>query len=205
MYDKLLIILTLLMLSLSLRFSLNFAEQNWANTFTHTITFLLLPIITYAITSIISNNIALSLGMVGALSIVRFRHPVRSPLELVCYFLLISLGITASQDIKWAIMAGVASVCIIIISILVKKIFLKSMKIEIFPKSFSEGNTQHTLEMSFKKPVDFLSKSNLLIFYQELDGLYFYKMASAKKQDLEKIIESTKDNKDKINIILSVI
>ena len=59
--------------------------------------------------------------------------------------------------------------------------------------------------MSFKKPVDFLSKSNLLIFYQELDGLYFYKMASAKKQDLEKIIESTKDNKDKINIILSVI
>ena len=62
--------------------------------------FLLLPIVTYAITSVISDNIALSLGMVGALSIVRFRNPVRSPFELSVYFLLISLGICASVSLK---------------------------------------------------------------------------------------------------------
>jgi hypothetical protein len=205
MYEKILIILTLLTLSLSLRLSLNFAEQNWANTFTHTLTFLLLPIITYAITSIISNNIALSLGMVGALSIVRFRHPVKSPLELACYFLLISMGITASQDIKWAIMVGLTSICIIAISIVVKKIFTKFLNFEIFPKSFAEGNIQHTLEMSFRRPVESLSKNNFLIFYQESEGLHFYKMASGKKKDLEEIIESMSNNKDKINIIFSVV
>ena len=44
----------------------------------------------YLITSIISSNIALSLGMVGALSIIRFRTPVKNPAELVYYFMLIT-------------------------------------------------------------------------------------------------------------------
>ena len=44
----------------------------------------------------ISGNIALSLGMIGALSIVRFRHPVKSALELIIYFDLITIGIATS-------------------------------------------------------------------------------------------------------------
>ncbi len=50
------------------------------------------------ITKVISGNIALSLGMVGALSIVRFRHPVKSPLELALYFLLVTTGISVNSS-----------------------------------------------------------------------------------------------------------
>ena len=46
--------------------------QKWIKTLSPA-TLLFLPLITY-ITSVISGNIALSLGMVGALSIVRFRN-----------------------------------------------------------------------------------------------------------------------------------
>ena len=42
----------------------------------------------------IAGNLGLSLGMIGALSIVRFRTPVKSPLELVVYFVLIVIGIS---------------------------------------------------------------------------------------------------------------
>ena len=42
------------------------------------ITFLLLPATTYVITKVIANNLALSLGMIGALSIVRFRNPEKA-------------------------------------------------------------------------------------------------------------------------------
>ena len=79
---------------------LQFMGQTWIKTIAHTSTLLLLPILTYVITSVISGNIALSLGMVGALSIVRFRNPVRSPLELSVYFGAITLGITASVSVK---------------------------------------------------------------------------------------------------------
>ena len=57
--------------------SLYFTKQRWINTFHVFLTYALLPIITYVVTKIISNNIALALGMVGALSIVRFRNPVK--------------------------------------------------------------------------------------------------------------------------------
>ena len=75
-------ILVLLFASLSIRFGLSYLKQNWIKTFSQTATLIFLPIITYTITSVISGNIALSLGMVGALSIIRFRNPVRSPFEL---------------------------------------------------------------------------------------------------------------------------
>ena len=68
---------------LLIRFSLTSTGQAWARSHAQTVTFMLLPIITYVITKTISGNIALSLGMIGALSIVRFRHPVKSALELV--------------------------------------------------------------------------------------------------------------------------
>ena len=64
----------------------------------------MLPVITLSITFVISGNIALALGMVGALSIVRFRNPVKNPFELVVYFLLITVGIAMAVKIKYGIL-----------------------------------------------------------------------------------------------------
>ena len=64
--------------------------------------------ITYlGFTKVISNNIALSLGMVGALSIVRFRNPVKNSLELVIYFALIAIGIASGVNSFYAILLGI--------------------------------------------------------------------------------------------------
>ena len=67
---------------IGIRISLNIAKQKWATTYHHTMTYILLPPITMVITTLIAGNIALSLGMIGALSIVRFRNPVKNPFEL---------------------------------------------------------------------------------------------------------------------------
>ena len=66
---------------LLLRFALTLTGQAWAKSHAQTVAFMILPVITYVITKTIAGNIALSLGMIGALSIVRFRHPVKSALE----------------------------------------------------------------------------------------------------------------------------
>ena len=76
--NKFLIVFMLLIISICIRYTISICGQIWVKTLSQTFTILSLPIITYGITSVISNNIALSLGLVGALSIVRFRHPVRS-------------------------------------------------------------------------------------------------------------------------------
>jgi len=87
---------------LLIKMSLSFAGQSWSNNYQYTLISIILPIITLIITKVISNNIALSLGMVGALSIVRFRHPVKNSLELVIYFALITVGISAGVNIKYS-------------------------------------------------------------------------------------------------------
>ena len=52
-----------------------------------------LTVLTGTVMTVIGNNIALSLGMVGALSIVRFRTAIKSPIDLVFLFWAISVGI----------------------------------------------------------------------------------------------------------------
>tara|TARA_S200000501_G_scaffold363049_1_gene393312 strand:+ start:562 stop:1179 length:618 start_codon:yes stop_codon:yes gene_type:complete len=75
-------------------------DQYWLRNKLSILNFSILPTVGYLITSVISNNIALSLGMVGALSIVRFRTPIKNPFELVCYFCLITAGIVINVDIS---------------------------------------------------------------------------------------------------------
>ena len=48
---------------------------------------------TYLVILIVKSSLALSLGLVGALSIVRFRTPVKEPEDLVYLFLSIAIGI----------------------------------------------------------------------------------------------------------------
>ena len=96
------------------RTALIYTGQLWAKSHAQTVSFLVLPMITFVITNTIANNIALSLGMIGALSIVRFRHPVKSPLELIMCFALITVGIATSVRTKWAIQLIVVTVLIIL-------------------------------------------------------------------------------------------
>ena len=53
----------------------------------------ILTIIIFLVIMIVKSSLALSLGLVGALSIVRFRTPIKEPEDLVYLFLAIGLGI----------------------------------------------------------------------------------------------------------------
>ena len=92
--------------------------------------------------------------MVGALSIVRFRNPVKSPLELVLYFTLITLGISASVNIQWTI---ILSFVVIVVNIMAlsMKILVYKFGMPKFLTSFSEGNPLSTLEISVDQEIDF--------------------------------------------------
>lgn len=53
----------------------------------------LLATITFLVIMIVKSSLALSLGLVGALSIVRFRTPIKEPEELIYLFLAIAIGL----------------------------------------------------------------------------------------------------------------
>ena len=55
--------------------------------------FMLITLATVVVISIVKSSLALSLGLVGALSIVRFRSAIKEPEELAYLFLAIAIGL----------------------------------------------------------------------------------------------------------------
>ncbi len=52
-----------------------------------------ISVITFLIISVVKSSLALSLGLVGALSIIRFRTPIKEPFELSYLFMAIAIGL----------------------------------------------------------------------------------------------------------------
>lgn len=61
----------------------------------------------------ISSNIVLSLGMVGALSIVRFRTAIKDPLDVGFLFLAIGAGLTAGAGLFFIALIGTIAICVV--------------------------------------------------------------------------------------------
>jgi len=60
-------------------------------------TFVLLAITTTVVITVVKFSLALSLGLVGALSIVRFRAAIKEPEELIYLFLIIGIGLASGS------------------------------------------------------------------------------------------------------------
>ena len=72
------------------------------------ITLVGMTVLTAMVTLAISTNIVISLGMVGALSIVRFRTAVKDPLDLLYLFWAITTGITAGAGMYLLVLVTAA-------------------------------------------------------------------------------------------------
>ena len=202
--DELKILILLISSGLVLRFSLTLTGQAWAKAHSQTVAFMVLPVITYVITKTISGNIALSLGMIGALSIVRFRHPVKSALELIMYFDLITIGIATSVRTKWAIQLVLCTVLIIFLVKLAQKISNKYGK-NFYNMSFNEGHTTNIIEVSSKSKIDFIEKSNFLVNFidDNISNEFTYRLNFNNKNELQEFKKKldAEKNIEKINVI----
>ncbi len=70
--------------------------------------FMLIGMTTMVVISIVKSSLALSLGLVGALSIVRFRTAIKEPEELAYLFIAIAIGLGAGADQLLITVAAVA-------------------------------------------------------------------------------------------------
>tara|TARA_B100001146_G_C16092452_1_gene395662 strand:+ start:191 stop:877 length:687 start_codon:yes stop_codon:yes gene_type:complete len=116
--------------------------------------FPLILLTTTLVITIVKSSLALSLGLVGALSIVRFRTPIKEPEELSYLFICIAagLGFGANQTL-----ITVTSVVLIL---------LFMMMFKIFRKTSIEKNMFISLELNtgaLKDKADLLKKINKII------------------------------------------
>ena len=78
-------------------------------------TFVMIAVTVMLVISIVKSSLALSLGLVGALSIVRFRTAIKEPEELVYFFIAITLGLGMGADQPVLTIAGAIIVILYIV------------------------------------------------------------------------------------------
>ncbi len=76
--------------------------------------FMVLTLTTMMIITIIKSSLALSLGLVGALSIIRFRSAIKEPEELAYIFLTIAIGLGFGADQALVTIAGFSFIAFIL-------------------------------------------------------------------------------------------
>ena len=185
--DDLISVIIMLLSGYAIRYALIFSGQMWAKSFAQTVSFFILPIITFVITKTIYGNIALSLGMIGALSIVRFRHPVKSALELIIYFDLITIGIAASVKNNYAVILSLLTVVILITLKVFNNVQKKNKKKSFYNISFNEGLELNQIEVISSKKIDLIENNNNLksVMNDNENKDYIYRLVFEDKIELQ--------------------
>lgn len=144
--------------------------------------FLLIAFTTMLIISIVKSSLALSLGLVGALSIVRFRAAIKEPEELAYLFfaIAIGLGLGANQTIIVLVAFAIAMV------ILWVRHFLKYKKLP----------TQN-LYLNFSAKAGQASLDDVLKVVKEVFGKYYLKRYDENGQSIEAsfVVDTSKTEK----------
>ncbi|MBD5103945.1 MAG: DUF4956 domain-containing protein [Ruminococcaceae bacterium] len=132
---------------------------------------IMITVITSFIIMTISANLVLSLGMVGALSIVRFRSAIKDPLDIGFLFWGIASGLTCGAGLYFVALVGtvVISIVYIILHFCKKEkksyllivryseqaeeqinALLNAMKYKLKSKILSDSDTELTVEIKVK-------------------------------------------------------
>ncbi len=104
----------LILLGLLLEYTYRKCGKSLSNRRGFAANFVLLSFTTMIIIVTVKSSLALSLGLVGALSIVRFRAAIKEPEELVYLFFAISMGLVMGANQRLIALLGFAIVMVII-------------------------------------------------------------------------------------------
>tara|TARA_Y100001970_G_scaffold279761_1_gene387651 strand:+ start:2910 stop:3605 length:696 start_codon:yes stop_codon:yes gene_type:complete len=153
--------------------------------------------IVFIVIIIVKSSLALSLGLVGALSIVRFRTPIKEPEELVYLFFAIAIGLGygANQTIITTILS------LILIVILHFWLSIKKDKIYNleFNLSLTWSNKKVTLDDLISQIEDKVSSIKVIKVDYNLEGCFALIMIEPKKNiKLDNLVNLLKEKSNEV-------
>lgn len=111
---------------------------------------IMMTLVSTIVMTVITNNIALSLGMVGALSIVRFRTAVKDPRDTTFIFWCVAVGICCG--ISFYMVAAVGSVYIFVVMLLLGRVQNGEKRLLLIRASRAvEKNIESVVYLYFKR------------------------------------------------------
>lgn len=111
---------------------------------------MMMTLVTTVVMTVISNNIALSLGMVGALSIIRFRTAIKDPRDTTFIFWCIAVGICCG--ISFYTVAAIGSIYIFAVMLILGRVHTVEKRLLLIRAERAvEKNIESVVYLYFKK------------------------------------------------------
>ena len=165
-------LITAIILSFLVQQTYNKTAKTLSNVQNFSKNFVILGLTTAIIITIVKSSLALSLGLVGALSIVRFRAAIKEPEELVFLFLIISVGLGCGAGQLGITIIGTIIAIIIILALSRSESREKRIKIENF--NFSIISKKKLDSNNLKDVIDIVANNSdhceLISISQNSDG-----------------------------------
>lgn len=127
---------------------------------TFNLSLIAMAVITAAIILTIQSNIVLSLGMVGALSIVRFRTAIKDPLDLVFLYWSISIGIICGARLY--VIAVILTLAMSLVILIMQKYPSKKLSLVLVVNSTNPDNDKQITQTVEKYCKNYQIKSKNL-------------------------------------------
>ena len=163
------------------------------------VSLIMITMITTMVMVVIGSNISVSLGMVGALSIIRFRTAVKDPRDTAFIFWCVVSGLACGTQNYTIVIVGSVFICLILF--LFKKYTTKNNKyvLIIKGKSFDLKEVEKTLD---KKLKDYICKGKY-ISVNGMETIYDVKIKDSKISDDIIVSLSKVSGVNTINIVSS--
>lgn len=163
------------------------------------VSLIMITMITTMVMVVIGSNISVSLGMVGALSIIRFRTAVKDPRDTAFIFWCVVSGLACGTQNYTIVIVGSVFICLILF--LFKKFITKNNKyvLIIKGKSFDLKEVEKTLD---KKLKDYICKGKY-ISVNGMETIYDVKIKDSKISDDIIVSLSKVSGVNTINIVSS--
>ena len=168
--------------------------------------FIPLAIITTLVITVIKFSLALSLGLVGALSIVRFRAAIKEPEELVYLFFIIGIGLANGAN---QFLVSIICTFFVILILFIKKYFdnkrndqnlsdssVNVMQIEI---ANSKEGIEKTIDI-LKAKTMYLKLKSFRVEKDLSQYIFWFDVDKSKVNDFMKAVENLKTSQENISI-----
>lgn len=168
--------------------------------------FIILGVATTLVITIVKSSLALSLGLVGALSIVRFRAAIKEPEELVYLFLIIATGLgCGSGQLKITLVGiGISIIIIIAYSFFIKKNKLHGDDLVNSTIIFNERISDKEIDEIIKNIKSFCSEMKFIsLSSTENETTLNLDIKVKNFENLSKINEQIKKKYDKAKILFA--
>ncbi len=135
----------------------------------------MLSLVTILVISVVKASLALSLGLVGALSIVRFRTAIKDPEELLYLFLAIAigLGLGADQRIPTLVAVGLILIFLIVSRLSTRRVQRRNLYLNIQVPEAEETNEFQVISDILAERIDFVDMRRLDRHNHTLQMTYF--------------------------------